>query len=129
MLQYCPVLYVWSSGQWREESKHIELPYQTFAEVLEEIKYIRSIFEFLSKPTQYNLPDTYQDMFILVRLADFLGCDVFLDFVSSVNLFVVDVFHALLHLPLGNLKFFILLAVFPLLNAVQQTYMLLVTMT
>ena len=43
----------------------------------------RSIFEFLSKPTRYNLPDTYQDMFILMRLADFLGCDVFLDFVSS----------------------------------------------
>ena len=32
---------------------------------------IRSIFEFLSKPLQYNLPDTYQDMFVLVRLADF----------------------------------------------------------
>ena len=83
MLQYCPVLYTWSSGKWREESKYIELPYETFAEVPEEFKYIRSIFEFLSKPRQYNLPDTYQDMFVLVRLADFLGCDVFLDFVSS----------------------------------------------
>ena len=71
LLQYCPVLYTWSSGKWREESKHIELPYETFAEVPEEFKYIRSIFEFLSKPRQYNLPDTYQDMFVLVRLADF----------------------------------------------------------
>ena len=64
----------------QEETKHIELPYETFAEVPEEIKYIRSLVEFLNNPRQYNLPDTYQDMFIL---ADFLGCDIFLDFVSS----------------------------------------------
>ena len=77
------MLYAWSSGQWKEETKHIELQYETFVEVPEDIKYIRSIFEFLNNPRQYNLPDTYQDMFISVRLADFLGCEIFLDFVSS----------------------------------------------
>ena len=40
----------------QEETKHIQLPYETFAEVPEEIKYIRSFFEFLNNPRQYNLP-------------------------------------------------------------------------
>ena len=60
------MFYAWTSGQWKEETKHIQLPYETFAEV-PEIKYIRSLLEFLNNPRQYNLPDTYQDMFILVH--------------------------------------------------------------
>ena len=66
-----------------EGSTHIRLPYDKCPEVPSEIRYVRSFIEFLSNPTQYILPDNYQDMFVLVTFADFVGCDVFVDFVSS----------------------------------------------
>ena len=65
-----------------EGSTHIRLPYDKRPGVPSEIRY-GSFIEFLSNPTRYILPDNYQDMFVLVRFADFVGCDVFLNFVSS----------------------------------------------
>ena len=115
------------------------------------ILYIRSIFEFLNNPKTVQFTGYLSGHVYFSVTSRLLGCDIFLDFVSSAlrdaekyflninsvssvrclirnkfrqnkynscNLFVVDVFHVSVHLPLGNL------AVFPLFILIREPFVL-----
>ena len=80
LLQCAPYLYLMTDNRWANDKLTFSLPHTT--EFQEDITLLFELIKFSVEPKHYKLP-SYQRLFQLVRLADYIGCDQFLEMVAS----------------------------------------------